>query len=134
MSQVNKPKSKALPLDRQPINRAYEYLLDMKVFREDGNEALQIANLLRQAALDGEILIWGSEPSSISVEWQAPFLVEIDRDDWRHHEIEAVRLMESASELPEKGCTALTTGIREAEGYWHLHVDMNQVRSKWADT
>ena len=125
--------TESLSLGRQPINRAFEYLLDMRVFREDGNQALQIANLLRQSALDGELLIWGSEPSSIPIEWHEPFLIEIDRDYWRHHEIDAVRLMEGASDLPEKGCTALTTGVREDEGYWHLHVDMNQVRSKWSD-
>ena len=121
-------------LDRHPINHAYEYLLDLKVFREDGNEALQIANLLRQAALDGEISVWGAEPSSVPVEWQSPFLLEIDRDHWRHNEIAAEFLMISVNDLPEKGCTTLTTGIMEVEGYWHLHVNMNQVRYKWADT
>ena len=55
--------TKAPPLDRQPINLAYEHLIRVGVFEEDGNDALQIANLLRQAALDGGISIWGSEPS-----------------------------------------------------------------------
>ena len=126
--------TKAPQLDRQPINQAYEHLIEVGVFEENGNEALQIANLLRQAALDGEISVWGAEPSSVPVEWQAPFLKEIDRDHWRHHEIDAARLMISVNDLPEKGCTTLTTGIMEVEGYWHLHVSMNQVRYKWADT
>ena len=47
--------TKAPQLDRQPINQAYEYLVGLRVVQEDGNEPMQIAGLLRQAALDGEI-------------------------------------------------------------------------------
>ena len=126
--------TKAPPLDRQPINLAYEHLIRVGVFEEDGNDALQIANLLRQAALDGEISIWGSEPSSMPVEWQAPFLIEIDRDYWRHHGIDPVRLMHDASEFPGEGCKTERESPpwnAQIECYWHLHVDMNQVGSIW---
>ena len=96
--------TKAPPLDRQPINRAYEHLVEVGVFEEDENEPTQIAGLLRQAALDGQILIWGSEPSFSPVEWQTPILLAIDRDYWRHHGIGPVSLMHDASELPDEGC------------------------------
>ena len=128
--------TKAPPLDRQPINRAYEHLMEVGVFEEDGNEPMQIAGLLRQAALDGEIVIWGSEPSSAPVEWQAPILLEINRGYWRHHGIDPVRLMIDASELPDEGCkTQRESRPRNAqtECYWHLHVDMNQVGSIWRE-
>ena len=98
------PGPKEPAIDRQPINLAYEHLIRVGVFEEDGNDALQIANLLRQAALDGDISIWGSEPSSMPVKWQAPFLIEIDRGYWRHHGIDPVRLMHDASEIPGEGC------------------------------
>ena len=45
-------------------------------------------------------MIWGSEPSSAPVEWQAPILLEINRDYWRHHEIDLLSLTTDASELP----------------------------------
>ena len=128
--------TKAPQLDRQPINQAYEYLVGPRVVQEDGNEPMQIAGLLRQAALDGEIMIWGSEPSSAPVEWQAPILLEINRGYWRHHEIDPVSLMIDASELPDKGCKTQRRSHPwndQTECYWHLHVDMKQVRSKWTD-
>ena len=56
----SKATTKAPQLERLPINLAYEHLIRVGVFEEDGNDALQIANLLRQAALDGEISIWGA--------------------------------------------------------------------------
>ena len=121
-------------IDRQPINLAYEHLIRVGVFEEDGNDALQIANLLRQASLDGEISIWGSEPSSMPVEWQAPFLIEIERGYWRHHGIDPVRLMHDASELPDEGCKTERESPpwnAQFKCYWHLHVDMNQVGSIW---
>ena len=128
--------TKAPPLDRQPINLAYEHLIRVEVFEEDGNDALQIANLLRQAALDGEISIWGSEPSSMPVKWQAPFLIEIEPGYWRHHGIDPVRLMHDASELPDEGCKTDRESPpwnAQFKCYWHLHVDMSQVRLQWAD-
>ena len=130
--------TKAPQLDRQPINQAYEYLVGLKVVQEDGHQPWQIAVLLRQAALDGEILIWGAEPSSASVKWPTPILLAIDRDYWRHHEIDPVRLMYDASELPDAGCTTQRESRPpddQPECYWHLHVDMNRVRSKcWEHT
>ena len=124
-------------LDRQPINQAYEYLAGLKVVKEDGMEPMQVAGLLRQAALDGEIMIWGSEPSLVPVERQAPILLEINRGYWRHHGINPASLMIDASELPDKGCET-QRGHRhdrndQTECYWHLHVDMKQVRTKWTD-
>ena len=124
-------------LDRHPINRAYEHLMEVGVFEEDGNEVMQIAGLLRQAALDGDILIWGAEPSSAPVEWQTPILLAIDRDYWRHHGIDPVRLMIDASELPDEGCKTQRESRPwddQTECYWHLNVDMKQVRSKWTGT
>ena len=124
-------------IDRQPINRAYEHLMEVGVFEEDGNEPMQIAGLLRQAALDGEILIWGAEPSSAPVEWQTPILLAIDSDYWRHHGIDPVRLMFDASELPDEGCKTQRESRPwndQTECYWHLHVDMNQVGSIWRNT
>ena len=130
--------TKAPQLDRQPINQAYEYLVGLKVVQEDGHQPWQLAVLLRQAALDGEILIWGAEPSSASVKWPTPILLAIDRDYWRHHEIDPVRLMYDASELPDAGCTTQRESRPpddQPECYWHLHVDMNRVRSKcWEHT
>ena len=126
--------TKAPPLDRQPINRAYEYLAGLKVVKEDGNEPMQIAGLLRQAALDGEIMIWGAEPSSAPVDWQTPILLAIDRDYWRHHGIDPVRLWIDASEFPDEGCRTQRESRpwnSQFECYWHLHVDMNQVGSIW---
>ena len=123
-------------LDRHPINRAYEHLMDVGVFEEDRNKPTQIAGLLRQAALDGEILIWGAEPSAAPVEWQTPILLAVDRDHWRHHGIDPVSLMFDASELPYEGCKTERESRPwddQTECYWHLHVDMNQVRSKSAD-
>ena len=123
-------------VDRQPINHAYAHLIEVRVFEEDGNKPMQIAGLLRQAALDGKVIIWGSEPSSAPVEWQAPALLEINRRYWRHHGIDPVFLMIDASELPSEGCKTQ----RESppwndpiECYWHLHVDMNQVGSIWRE-
>ena len=124
-------------IDRQPVNQAYEHLVGLRVVKEDGNEPMQIAGLLRQAALDGEIVVWGSEPSSAPVERQAPILLEINRGYWRHHGIDPVRLMIDASELPDEGCKTQREGRprnAQTECYWHLHVDMKQVRSKWTDT
>ena len=46
----SKTTTKAPPLERQPINQAYEYLAGLKVVKEDGNEPMQVAGLLRQAA------------------------------------------------------------------------------------
>ena len=132
----SKTTTKAPPLDRQPINHAYEHLMEVGVFEEDGNEPMQIAGLLRQAALDGDILIWGAEPSFAPVEWQTPILLAIDRDYWRHHGIDPVRLMIDASKLPDKGCETqreTRPWDDQTECYWHLHVDMKQVRSKWTD-
>ena len=128
--------TKAPQLDRQPINQAYEYLVGLRVVQEDGNEPMQIAGLLRQAALDGEIMIWGSESSSAPVEWQAPILLEINRGYWRHHGIDPVRLMIDASELPDEGCKTQRESPPwndQTECYWHLHVDMSQVGSIWRE-
>ena len=128
--------TKAPQLDRQPINQAYEYLVGLRVVQEDGNEPMQIAGLLRQAALDGKIMIWGSEPSSAPVEWQAPILLEINRGYWRHHGIDPVRLMSDASELPDAGCKTQRESPPwndQTECYWHLHVDMSQVGSIWRE-
>ena len=130
--------TKAPQLDRQPINQAYAYLVGLKVVQEDGNEPLQmrIAGLLRQAALDGDILIWGAEPSLAPVERQTPILLAIDRDFWRHHGIDPVLLTFDASALPDEGCkTQRESGPPDdkTECYWHLHVDMNQVGSKWSE-
>ena len=133
-------KSRSHQLDRQPINQAYKYLVDPRVVQEDGqedgDEPIRIAGLLRQAALDEEIMIWGSEPSSAPVEWQAPILLEINRDYWRHHQIYPVGLMIDASEFPDTGCKTQrgSDPLNDpTECYWHLHVDMKQVRSKWTD-
>ena len=129
--------TKAPQLDRQPINQAYEYLVGLRVVQqdgEDGKEPMQIAGLLRQAALDRQIMIWGSEPSSAPVESQAPILLEINRGYWEHHGIDPVSLMSGASELPEKGCKTQRGSDPfndQTECYWHLHVDMKQVKSKW---
>ena len=119
-------------IDRQPINHAYEYLLEMGAWKE-GDEPLQIAHCLRQAALDGGITIWGAEPSSLPFERQLPLLLEIESGYWEHHEINPVCLMYSASELPDKGCFTLYTGpIHKAPDVrWHLHVDMNEIKAKW---
>ena len=43
----SKATTKAPPLERQPINQAYEYLAGLKVVKEDGNVPMQIAGLLR---------------------------------------------------------------------------------------
>ena len=133
------PNPQRTELDRQPINQAYAYLMEVRVFKEDGHELLsmRIAGLLKQAALDGEIMIWGSEPSLVPVERQTPILLAIDRDFWRHHGIDPVSLTFDASALPDEGCkTQRESGPSDdkTECYWHLHVDMNQVRSKWTDT
>ena len=120
-------------IERQPINHAYEHLIGVGACEEDGNEALRIASILRQAALDGQILIWGAEPSSVPDEWHNPLLLEIERDYWRHYEIDPVSLMISAGELPEQGCTTLGSSSRhpQNECYRHLHVNMNEIRSRW---
>ena len=123
-------------VDRQPINQAYKYLVGQKIVKEDGNEPMQIAGLLRQAALDGEVVIWGSEPSSAPVEWQAPTLLEINRGYWRQHGIDPVRLMIDTSKLPEEGCKTQRESRPwndQTECCWHLHVDMNQVGSIWRE-
>ena len=128
--------TKAPQLDRQPINQAYAYLVGLKVAQEDGTEPLHmhIAGLLRQAALDGDIMIWGAEPSLVPVERQTPILLAIDRDFLRHHGIDPVCLTFDASALPDEGCKTQREGRPsddKTECYWHLHVDMNQVWSIW---
>ena len=93
--------TKATPLDRQPINRAYEHLMD----------------------------VGGFEPSSAPVEWQAPILLEINRGYWRHHGIDPVDLMIDASELPDRGCKTPRESPPwndQTECYCHLHVNRHR--------
>ena len=82
------PNPQRTELDRQPINQAYAYLMEVRVFKEDGHELLsmRIAGLLKQAALDGaDNDLRALTPSLVPVERQTPILLAIDRDFWRHH-------------------------------------------------
>lgn len=120
---------------RQPINHAYEYLKDIGIYQGEDNEAIGIAALLRQAAYDGDITVWGSSPTF--AQFGEPFLAILPSEYWKDYEIEPGCLMVSADELTEKGHVTefnlfgQSNRLAEPEIYWHLHVDMREVSGKW---
>ncbi len=137
-SKPDQSSAQASQMDRQPINHAYEYLLEMGAWKE-GDESPQIAHYLRQAALDGGITIWGAEPSSLLFEWEIPLLLEIRPEFWQHYETDPFNLMRSPSNLLDGGCTTFLNRsnwykVKTKKFYRHSHVDMNQIRVRWKRT
>ena len=120
---------------RRPINHAYEYLKDIGIYQGEDDEAIGIAALLRQAAYDGDIRVWGSRPTF--AQFGDPLLETLPSEYWKDYEIEPGLLMVSADELPEKGHVTVfnlfsqSNRPAEPEIYWHLHVDMREVSGKW---
>ena len=86
---------------RRPINHAYEYLKDIGIYQGEDDEAIGIAALLRQAAYDGDIRVWGSTPTF--AQFGKPFLETLPSEYWKDYEIEPALLMVSADELPKEG-------------------------------
>ena len=77
--------------------------------------------MLRQAALDGDITIWGIEYANQSPD--QPLLLKIPPDYWASYAIDPASYEKSVLTKPDAALKKL---------YQHLHADMNEIRMKWA--
>lgn len=119
---------KSRAADRQPINHAYEYLVSITAYEDEGNYIEEIVHTLRQAALDEEIIIWGAkEPSTF--EDGKPTLIKIHHDEWKRFEIDATQIWEKVEDLQE-GHEAYVPRNSDLK-YYHLQVDMIEVKERW---
>ena len=125
-------------IDRRRINRAYEYLKDICAYQGDGDEAIGIAAMLRQAAYDGDITIWGSRPTFSPI--GGPFLEKIPKEFWKKYEIEANLLPLDVDELGEseerghftaRASLSTDSSLEDTDANWHLHVYMSEVKANW---
>ena len=74
------------PVDRRPLDHAYRILRYMGVYQGEGDERAGISNMLRQAALDGDITMWGVEIANQSLD--RCVLLKIPPDYWTNYAID----------------------------------------------
>ena len=108
-------------VDRQPLDHAYRILKYMGVYRGEGDKRTGISNMLRQAALDGDIIMWGVEIANQSLD--RCVLLKIPPDYWANYAIDETGFEKSAFVGPDSIPHKL---------YWHLHADMDEIKVKYA--
>ncbi len=127
--------SKSQSLELKPINRSYDWLSENVSYEDEGYEEEKIPHSLEQAAIDEKITIWGSEPCHLAFEEEKPMLQKISPSYWVKHKIARDRLDRSADHFPDEGHVT----CRRSSGppnpddqiYWHLRVDMNEIKARW---
>ena len=108
------------PVDRQPLDHAYRILRYMGVYRGECDERTGIANMLRQAALDGDIVMWGAEIANQSLD--RCVLLKIPHDYWANYAIDETGFEKSVFVGPDSIPQKL---------YWHLHADTDEIKVKF---
>ena len=117
------PERRVQPLDRQPLDHAYRILRYMGAYQGEGDERTGISYMLRQAALDGDITIWGVEYANQPPDHR--LLLKIPPNYWANYAIDAASYENSVLTGPDSIPKKL---------YWNLHADMNEIRVKWANS
>lgn len=112
---------------RSPLHDALTYLQSVRQWEGDVHFAVVAA--LRQAALDGDIPMWGEEQES-NPSNSTPPRVKIESDHWRDHGIDPTSISVPPSEAPRWGAFS-EADTSTARGYYHLHTDMTAVRKAW---
>ena len=125
----------ASSLDRQPIYHAYKHLKKINLCNETGHEFDEIASILRQAAIDGEIIIWGAA-RTLQFKHENPIFKKISSEYWEGHGIEPSFLYANPNEFPNQGFGHVKTyqeQMPEGVGtiYYYLQVDMDEVKARW---
>ena len=125
---AKQPLEKTTPwANRQPINHAYDWLYENGYCEDDENASEDIAHLLRQAAADEEITVWGAKAEPLWLEGQKPLLFKISSEYWLTAEIDPTRINRSVDALNDITEGAhVTLKDMSASGdviiYWHLSI------------
>ena len=92
----------------------------MGVYQGEGDERAGISNMLRQAALDGDITMWGVEIANQSLD--RCVLLKIPPDYWTNYAIDETGFEKSVFVGPDSTPQKL---------YWHLHADTDEIKVKF---